>query len=95
MRQSEQRAAFLRAASNGACSPGLSEAGCKYLMAHPLLAHGAEWRIVYRWDSGERIDLFYRRERPQPDPCHIFQPVSVKRAGAAWERSTVSPRRQL
>lgn len=75
---------FLRAASNGKCAPGLSEAACNFITTHPLVLPGTEWRLVYRWDSAERIDLFYRQERPRLDACRIFT-VSLKRIGAGWE----------
>ncbi len=76
---------FLRAASNGNCSPDLNEAACKYLITHTVrVLLNTEWQLVYRWDSAERIDLIYRQERPRRDPCRVFT-VSVKRAGAVWE----------
>ena len=78
---------FLSAASNGKCSPDLSEDLCRFVTRRPLPAR--EWRLVNRWDSTRDIKLFYRLrgewdKRGPNDRCLIAE-VYVKRTGANWD----------
>jgi hypothetical protein len=78
---------FLRAASNGKCSPDLSEDLCRFVTKRPLPA--TEWRLVNRWDSARDIKLFYRLrgewdKRGPNDRCLIAE-VHLERTGATWK----------
>lgn len=77
---------FLRAASNGECSPDLNENFCKFVTKRPLPA--LEWRLVNRWDSARDIRLYYRLrgegdERNKNNQCLIAE-VHLERTGEGW-----------
>jgi hypothetical protein len=73
---------FLRLASAGKCSPEVSEGLCKFLANRPVLASNRH--LVYRRDSGNHVDLFYRLGTEKE--CVVTK-VGLERTGASWEIS--------
>jgi hypothetical protein len=80
--------AFLRAASNGECSPDVSEALCRFVTAgHSVPAR--EWRLVNRRDSSGNITLFYRligasEELQRHNGCEVAR-VDLEQTDATWK----------
>jgi hypothetical protein len=80
--------AFLRAASNGECSPDVSEALCTFVKAgHSVPAR--EWRLVNRRDSNGNITLFYRllgasQELQRHNGCEVAR-VDMEQNVATWK----------
>lgn len=72
---------FLRALSDGRCSPETNEGLCKAMAKRSLPA--TDWRLVYRKNFGNEVDLFYRLERATQE-CVIAH-VSLHKASADWK----------